>query len=374
MAIKVRQPDFFLIICTLILLGIGLLMILSTSTVVGLQSYNDAYYYVKRHLVSLLIGFAFFFFGFTYDYRQYRKVMLWGLLISILLLLATYVKGLGVTAGGATRWLNLGFVRFQPSEIVKFFVILFVAQAVSRKKNKIKNFFNGILPILMVVGLISLLILKQPSLGSTVIVMGTACTMLFIAGANFWQVMILLLVGFRFVAWWVLKNDYQKQRWLAFLDPWSNYYGIGFHTVQSLLAIGSGGLFGVGLGNSKQKFSYLPQQYTDFIFSILCEEGGLLFGSLVLIVFCLLIIRGLRIASQAPDQYSQLLAAGCIISIGWQAVTNIMVVTALSPTTGVPLPFISYGGTNLIVNMFLIGVLAQISVYREDNFSSKFNK
>lgn len=370
MQAKIKQPDFVFIIYALILLGIGVLMVLSTSTIVGLQSFNDPYYYIKKHLLFIFLGLFLFLFGLTYDYRNYKKITIPGLILSVLLLAATYVKGLGVTAGGATRWLNLGFFVFQPSEVVKFFVILFVARAATYKKHKIQDFFTGVFPILLVVGMIGLLVLKQPSLGSTVIIVGTACAMLFVAGASLWQIILLLLVGFRFVAWWVLRTDYQKQRWLAFLDPWKNYYGIGFHTVQSLLAIGSGGLFGLGLGNSKQKFNYLPQQYNDFIFSILCEEGGLLFGALVVLLFCLLIVRGLKIAAQATDKYAQLLAAGCIFSIGLQAVTNIMVVTALSPTTGVPLPFISYGGTNLIVNMFLIGVLAQISVHREESIVS----
>lgn len=363
---RIKQPDFLFLIDAFFLLSIGLVMILSTSTVVGLQAYNDAYFYFKKHALNLFIGFGLFLFGLSYDYRNYRRFTFWGLLVTVLLLLATYVPGLGVTAGGATRWLDIGFYRFQPSEIAKFFVIIFVARAAVVQKANIKNFFGGVLPILFVVGVIALLILKQPSLGSTVIVVGTACAMLFVAGANLWQIIILSLVGFRFTAWWVLQNNYQKQRWLAFLDPWKNYYGIGFHTVQSLLAIGSGGLFGVGLGNSKQKFNYLPQQYTDFIFSILCEEGGLLFGAIVIVLFAMLVWRGLRIATRAPDRFGQLLAAGCVFSIGIQAVTNIMVTTALSPTTGVPLPFISYGGTNLIVNMFMIGVVAQISASREE--------
>jgi cell division protein FtsW len=319
---QIKQPDFLFLIDAFFLLGIGLVMILSTSTVVGLQAHNDAYFYLKKHLFNLFIGFGLFLFGLSYDYRNYRRFTFWGLVISAGLLLATYIPGLGVTAGGATRWLDIGFYRFQPSEIAKFFVIIFVARAAAVQQENIKNFFTGILPVLMIVGFIALLILKQPSLGSTVIMLGTTCAMLFVAGANLWQMLILGLVGFRFTAWWVLQNNYQKQRWLAFLDPWKNYYGIGFHTVQSLLAIGSGGFFGVGLGNSKQKFNYLPQQYTDFIFSILCEEGGMLFGLIVVGLFAMLIWRGLRIAARARERFGQLLAAGCIFSIGLQAVTN----------------------------------------------------
>lgn len=341
-------------------------MIFSTSAVVGLQNYQDSYYFIKKHFLHLFLGFFLFGFAYVYPYRKYERWAMPGIVVALFFLLLTYVPGIKVISGGAARWINLGFFSFQPSEFAKFFVIIFVAFAARNKREKITDFFQGILPILCLIGMIALLVLKQPSLGSTVVIVTTTLAMLFIAGASFWQLLFLGLVGFRVIAWLVTRTPYQMRRFLAYLDPWKNSMGIGFQTVQSLLAIGSGGFLGLGLGQSKQKFSYLPQQYTDFIFSILCEELGFIGGLLTVLLFGLFILRAVRIAAHAPDRFGQLLAAGLTFSIGIQAIINLFVVTGMVPTTGIPLPFISYGGSNLLMNLFFVGILTQISRYYEE--------
>ncbi|MFH1429716.1 MAG: FtsW/RodA/SpoVE family cell cycle protein, partial [Candidatus Margulisiibacteriota bacterium] len=273
---SLRKPDYILISVTFILVLIGLLMIFSASF---------KFSYLQRQLLSLVIGLSCLILGFMIDYHWYKRIVMPLSVFTVFLLLLTYLPGLGHTAGGASRWINIAGFIFQPSELAKITLIFFVAMSLENKGKKIKDFRNGVLPLLIIGGGIIGLVLKQPDLGTSLLLVAIVGLMLFVGGAQIWQLLIMGAIGFRAVVWWIAQNPYQKDRVMAFLDPWEHYLGIGFHTVQSLLAVGSGGLFGLGLGYSRQKFSYLPQPFTDFIYAIICEELGFIGGVLVVVLF-----------------------------------------------------------------------------------------
>lgn len=361
-----RAPDYWMLLSVVLLLGMGVIMIFSTTPYMAFQQYQDSFYYIRKHLFSLGFGLIFFLLGAVANYHVWRKHVFSFLSLTFLLLLLTYIPGVGVSLGGASRWLKLGPLSFQPSELVKLSTIFFVAQAITVKREKMKDIVLGMFPILLVVGLVSAFVLLQPDLGTSLVIVGTALIMLFLGGTSFWSIFIISVLGMRILAWIASRTPYQRARLVAFIDPWSDSQGVGFHIIQSLLAIGSGGLFGLGLGHSRQKFAYLPQQFTDFIFSILCEEGGFIIASLVIFVFAFFIFRGFRISFKAPDRFGQILAAGIVTYLGLQAMLNIAVVLGILPTTGIPLTFISHGGTSMLVNLFAVGILANISMFNKE--------
>jgi cell division protein FtsW len=358
---KTAEIDYLLLYVFILLVSVGLVMIFSASPLVGLENFNDSFYYIKRHLVYLLIGAGVFLFAFRYPIEKYRPKVGMMFVVTVALLLATYLPVIGITAGGASRWINLGIFSFQPSEIAKITMLFFVAHALRNKSYVIKDFWKGVFPILMIVGVIELLILKQPDLGTALTIALVTMVLVYVAGGALWQLLILGLLAMRILFWMVMRTSYQKNRILAFIDPWKDPLGVGFHIIQSLLAVGSGGILGVGLGQSRQKFSFLPQQFTDFVFAILCEEGGLVLATFVILLFLVLLFRGLRIGLNHPDPFAKLVAIGFTSQLVLQGFMNMMVATAVLPTTGIPLPFISYGGTSLVVSMFMIGTLLQLS-------------
>jgi cell division protein FtsW len=358
---KLHQPDYYFLLNLLALLGIGLLMILSASPIVGLKHYADPFFFIKRHLFFLILGAGVFVLGLRVPLGWLRQYLFLIIGATFLVLLLTHVPGLSVNAGGATRWLNLGFVVFQPSELAKLTLVFFAAHAFVNKQKIIRDFIKGVLPVFGFAGILILLVLKQPDLGTAMLLAITLVVMGFVAGARTWQLAVFLLVGFRVLLWHIWQTPYQKQRILAFMDPWKDPLGIGFQMVQSLLAVGSGGILGLGLGQSRQKVDFLPQQFTDFIFAIIAEEGGLLVAGLIVILFIIFLFRGMRLALLLKSPYEQLLACGLTVSIVIQAFLNMMMVLALAPTTGIPLPFISYGGTSLMVSLFACGILTQLS-------------
>jgi len=357
------KPDYPLILITAILVAFGLLMVFSATTVESLH-YGDPMFYFKKQIVYVFLGGLAMFAGYKIDYINYKKYSGLGLLITGLMLLVVFLPVMGRSAGGAARWIDLGFFSFQPSEIAKIAVIIYLADALSKKGEKIKSFLTGLLPLLMVVGFLCVLILAQPDLGTVISIFLISMSMLFISGAD-WR-HLLSIMFFSGIGIFTLSflSPYKWRRIIAFIDPWNDPRGTGFHIIQSLIAIGSGGIFGFGLGNSRQKFMYLPEQYTDFIFAIVCEETGL-FGAFLLIIFFIAFVsRCFRICRSAPDKFSMLLAGGIASYIGIQAFINMCVATSLLPTTGIPLPFISYGGTSLIITMFSVGILLNISTYK----------
>ena len=358
---KLKLADHLLLTAIGTLVLIGFIMVLSVTPVIGLKLFNNSFYFIIRQIVFLFLGFGLFVLALNINITKLHKYAITGIIAAWGVLLLTYVPFLRLTAGGASRWLNLGILSFQPSDIVKIFVILYVAHVVDKRKGIMHNLQRGLLPTVAVVGFVALFVLMQPDLGTTFVILSTTLVMTVVGGANFLEILIMTLLGIRLVSFMMMRNPYQIQRLLTFMDPWKDPLGAGFNTIQSLLAVGSGWIFGVGLGHSSQKFEYLPQQFTDYIFAIICEEGGFLVGSIVIICFALLVTRGIRIALKSEDRFIQLLAVGISWCLGIQACINIMVVTAMMPAKGITLPFISYGGTSLMVCLFLAGILVNLS-------------
>lgn len=356
--------DAVYLISFIILLGIGALMIFSSSQTAGLEQFGDSYFFIKKHIISLILGSFAFIFASKINYQVYKKYAFLAVIITTILVIMTYIPGLGSKSHGAQRWLSLG-IRFQPSELSKLALIMFIARYIDRKGKEIRVFTTGLLPIFIITGICSALILKQPDLGTTALIGFVTCIMLYTAGAQSWHMFILILAGARATIWYITQNTYQFERVKAFLNPWADPQGISFHIVQSLIAIGSGGLFGFGLGSSRQKFYYLPQQYTDFIFAIICEELGFIGALAIIIIWIVFIIRGLTISNKTTDFFGKYIALGIVSWLGIQALMNIGVVVSLLPTTGIPLPFISFGGTSLIITMYAAGILVNIDNKRK---------
>jgi len=358
---KKLKFDYFLLFAVLCLSAIGLIMVFSASPTMALKT-GDSYYYIKRHIFNLLLGFTALYFGSRLDLKKLKRWSNLIFMVSILLLFFVFIPGLGKNISGASRWIDLVFFTFQPSELIKLTMIIFLANWLSRLGDKIKDFLSGLLPVLILLAVVSGIIIVQPDLGTAIMLCATSFAMLFAAGADLRQLGALAGAGLLGIITLSITSSYRLRRLTAYLDPWKDPQGIGFHIIQSLYAIGSGGLFGLGLGASRQKFFYLPQQFTDFIFAILCEELGFAGGIFVIILFGMFLFRGLRLAFFSEDNFNYLLAIGLVSWIIFQATINIMVVVGLIPTTGIPLPFISYGGTSTILGLFAAGLLLNLSM------------
>ena len=354
-----RPIDFPILLTTIILVSFGIIMIFSSSYYYSAQSFDDGLFFFKRQCLWAVVGFAGLFVASRIDYTKLQKFSKLFLLISIVLLILVLL--VGEDRNGATRWLGIGNFTIQPAEMAKFAMIFFIADFIARGKGRIKKFITGVLPILMAAGLIFGLILLQPNLSTAGSILLLTMVMLFVGGAKLWQ--LGGLVGLGAVAAVVLtfSADYRYKRFTAFMDPWENPMKEGWQLIQSLYALGSGGLFGLGLAQSRQKFYYLPYPETDFIFAIIGEELGFLGAVLMMLAFLILIWRGIRIALYAPDLFGSLVASGLTAMITIQVVINIAVVTASMPPTGLPLPFISYGGSSLAMFLTGIGVILNIS-------------
>jgi cell division protein FtsW len=357
-----RRPDLPLLLITIGLIVIGIIMIISTSSVVGYTGYNDSYYFIKKHCLYLLMGIGLFTLGLKTPHERYSKWGAWGLAISCILVALTMVPGIGVMAFGARRWINLGFISFQPVELLKFFVIVFTAFVLTNKKDKIRSFKKGLVPLFAVVLIPILLTAKQPDLGNTMLMGVVIFALLFVGRARLFHLFGMVGLGLGGMVGSILIHPYQMQRIRTFLDPFADPLGKSYHIVQSFIAIGSGGIWGVGIGQSRLKYSYLPLQYSDFIFSIICEEGGFLLAMTVILLLVFFFQRGMKIAMQSHSLFSYYLALGLTLQIVLQSLINIAVVIGVFPTKGIPLAFISFGGTSLIMSMFVVGVLLNISM------------
>lgn len=355
-----QRIDYIFLFTVLALTAIGLIMVFSASPTMALKL-GDTYYYLKRHILYLLLGFAALYFGLKIDLEILRKWSLPIFILSLAVLLLVFIPGVGKRISGALRWIDLVFFSFQPSELIKFTMVLFLADLLSRRREYMRDFFLGLVPPLILVAVVSAIIVKQPDLGTAIAIASTALVMLFAAGASIGHLVSVSVVGLASALGLSVSSPYRLQRLTAYLDPWQDPQGVGFHIIQSLLAVGSGGLFGTGLGASRQKFFYLPQQFTDFIFAILCEELGFIGGAGVIALFVIFAVRGFRIALTAGDDFAFLLAVGLVSWLTLQALINMLVVVGLVPTTGIPLPFISYGGTATIMGLFAAGILLNIS-------------
>jgi cell division protein FtsW len=361
-----RRPDFILFFIVLVLIAFGTVMIYSSSYMLAVQKYNgDGYYFLKKQIVFLIMGLAAMIGLMKMPYTWLRGVAYGGLGVSIVLLVAIFLPGIGVTKGGARRWLNLGVFTFQVAELVKVLVVIFLAHYLTRKSDHIQEFLKGFIVPLAVVLVPVALIVKQPDFGSAVLIMVVALSVLYIAGARFRYLAASVLTLVPLAVTLVMMKGYRMDRWNTFLDPWKDPQHKGFQIIQSFLSFGSGGPFGVGLGDGMQKLFYLPEPHTDFILSIIAEESGFIGICTVIVLFGLLIFRGFVIAFRVQDSFGSLLASGITILLAMEAFINIAGVMGLIPTKGMALPFLSYGGTALIVSCMAVGILLNLSTYQK---------
>lgn len=356
-------PDLWMIAAILGILAIGIVMVYSASAVAAFHDYGDPYYYVKRQLIFAVLGVGAMFLTMNVDYRVWRKYAVPALLICFVLLIVVLIPGIGVWRGGARSWLGIGSLGIQPSEFMKLAMILFIARLLSERQDKMTSFRDGLLPPLATCGAAFALIMLQPDLGTGVVMMGAALLVIYAAGARLLHLGSLALLGLVGLGGLIAAAPYRLQRITAFLDPWQDPLGAGYQSIQSLYAIGPGGLVGLGLGMSRQKYNYLPEPQTDFIFSILAEELGFIGGALLLMLFLILVWRGMRTAITIDDPFGSLLAAGIVGIIAVQVLINIGVVIGLLPVTGITLPLVSYGGSSLTLLLTALGILLQLSRY-----------
>ena len=353
--------DIYLLFAALILLGFGVVMVCSSSYILAQERYNDGFFFLKREVAYAFIGILLMIATIHINYRVYEKMAFYILFLSIAFLLLLFVPGLGREVCGCTRWLQfLGF-SFQPSEFSKLALIIFLSYVLAKKKEKIKVFTTGFFPLVMISIFIMALIVIQPDFGTAVILGLIVFILLFVAGARLIHQFFVMLAALPLLYYLVAHASYRMERIYSFLDPWKDPTGSGFQLIQSLLAFGTGGIFGVGLGEGKQKLYFLPEPHTDFIFSIIGEELGLVGVTAVLFMFSFLVYRGIKISLNAPDLFGALLALGITSMIGLQAATNIGVSMGMLPTKGLTLPFISYGGTSLAISLIGVGILLNIS-------------
>lgn len=355
-----KQGDFIFLLLIIVLIVFGLIMVFSASYYDSLTERGNPYYFLLRQGVWIAIGTVFMVATFLFDYRYYKKLAYPFMMISVVLLLLIFTP-MGLTINGATRWLNLKVITLMPGEIAKLAVILFAARFLSEKPRRIKSLIYGVFPLIILIGIVGLLIMKQPNLSTAFTVSAAVMIIMFVAGMRWSHIGLFVASGAILGYKLILGASYRMTRLTTFLDPFSDKQGAGYQTVQSLIAVGTGGIFGLGLGKSVQKSLYLPEANTDFIFAIVGEELGFIGCVFLIVIFALLIWRGVRIAIQAPDLFGCLVASGITGVIAVQTILNIAVVTASIPATGVALPFISWGGNSLVLFMTMAGIMLNIS-------------
>ncbi|MBI5233253.1 MAG: putative lipid II flippase FtsW [Deltaproteobacteria bacterium] len=366
--IRLRDVDRLLILTTLFLSAMGILMVYSASNITAMTKYGDEYLFVKKHMCYLFAGIVVLMVFMRLPYDLYRRLAYPIFIVAAVLLALIFVPGLGHEAGGSRRWIRLGPFTFQPSESAKLATVVFLAYSLSARQARIKTFSPGFLPNMVFPGILSALILAEPDLGATVSIASLVFLMCITAGVKYRYLTALFVVGAALMAVVVANFDYMKNRWdIFFSSPWSDPHGSGHQMIQSYLGFGSGGLWGVGLGEGKQKLFYLPEAHTDFILSVIGEEMGLVGVGVVIALYVTFLFCGTRIALKSRDLFGMYLALGITYMVVLQAVWNMAVVMGLSPTKGLTLPFISYGGTSLMVNMISVGVL--LNVYIKANES-----
>lgn len=354
-----------LVIVSTILICLGIVMIYSSSSIYAWQRLSDPFYFLKRHLFYVLLGLLSSLFAMSMDYQILKKYSKPIVLFSLLMLVLVLIPGISREIAGARRWFRFLGYSFQPSEFAQLAVIIYIASFLSREDKNIKDLFSGFVPMMMVLGLFVLLILAQPDLGTAVSLSVVVFVMLFIGGIRLSHLLAVFLLSLPALYLLIFSVSYRKRRIISFLNPWMDPQGIGFQLVQSQLALGSGGIFGVGLGQGRQKLFYLPAAHTDFIFSIIGEELGLIGTLAIVFLFILFIWSAAKIAIKTTEGFGHYLSVGIIALIAFKAVVNIGVSIGSLPTKGLPLPFVSYGGTSLVFNMISLGLLLNISKSRE---------
>ncbi|HQL01256.1 MAG TPA: putative lipid II flippase FtsW [Smithellaceae bacterium] len=360
----ITTPDIILLLVTLFLVIIGTVMIYSSSSIIALEKFKDGQYFLKKHIFFVAMGLILMTIMIKVPYEYLKKIAYPGVIVSVVLLILLFVPHLGVKRGGATRWLNLVVFTFQVSELVKVAMVIFLAHLLTRKVHHLKKFSRGVLVPLSVTGVVMALILLQPDFGTVVIIASILLLMLSLAGSRISHLVFLAAAFIPVGIWLILHKGYRMARLTAFLDPWKDPDNTGFQIIQSLISFGSGGAFGVGIGDGMQKLFYLPEPHTDFILSIIAEESGFIGVTIVIVLFTLFLLRGFMIAFRAPDLFGTLLAAGLTMLIAMQAFINIAGVMGLIPLKGLALPFLSYGGTAFVMSMTSVGILLNISTQR----------
>jgi cell division protein FtsW len=344
---------------------VGVIMVFSASAVVAGTRFHDSIYFLKRQVMWLAVGFVVLHLASRIDYPVWRKLAPWLLGGTALLLIVVLIPSLGLVAKGARRWLRLGPFSIQPAELFKLAVVLYMASYLSRREDRLTQFKAGLLPPLAVVGLLAGLVLLQPDLGTVVVVGAVVLMMLFLAGARPVHLLGLLLATLPVAAVLILRSSYRRQRIMTFLEPWKDAADAGFQVTQSFLAFGSGGLFGVGLGEGKQKLFFLPEAHTDFVLALVGEELGLVGTTAIMLLFVVLILKGFQIAANAHEPFGRHVAMGITLLIGVQVLVNAGVVTGVLPTKGLTLPLVSYGGSSLVVSLLAVGILLSVSRDRQ---------
>lgn len=367
--IRDRKNYYRLLGIVFIMILFGMVMVLSASSVRAIASNGDAYYYIKKQLISVIIGSAALFIFSQIPSSKLQKFAPHAIFITLAMLVAVLVPGIGKHMGGSSRWIPIGGFHLQPSEIAKIAVVLYTADFLSKRKNNLSDMKDLVYPYGLIIAAIALLVLKQPDLGTTVTICLAAFTLIFIGGVSLRYVATIGITGLIAGTYAIYSSKYRFKRFAAFLNPEADPLGAGYHIRQGLIAFGSGGIFGVGLGMSRQKYFYLPAAHTDFIFAIIGEELGLLGTLFTVLLFAAFTYYGIRISFQSKNLFSRLLGAGFTSMIALQALINMGAVTAVLPITGIPMPFISYGGSSLIVNLAAVGMLLGIALENEKEAS-----
>lgn len=361
-----KKIDYLLLIGIIIISGFGLIMIYSASYVWALYKFNDSYKFVKTQALFLLIGYILMYILQKIPYYIYLKKANLIFVLSFIFLILVLIPGVGTIRNGSRSWFGIGGFGIQPSEFMKLGIIIFTSKYLSKNEKELSKIKIGVLPILLVLIIVFGLIMMQPDFGTGVIIVVTIIALLFISGVPINFFIKLSLLGIIGVVGLIIIAPYRIKRIISFLNPWSDPLGSGFQIIQSLYAIGPGGLLGLGLGNSIQKHFYLPEPQTDFIFAIISEEFGFIGILLISLLFILIIYRGLRISINCENKFGKYLSFGITFQLAFQTILNLMVVVGLIPVTGVTLPFLSYGGSSLLITMISMAILLNISKYNEE--------
>jgi cell division protein FtsW len=359
MARKLKS-DKVLFLATLLLVCASVVMVYSASAVLALDKYHQPYFFLIKQAMWAALGIAVMWIVMRFDYRNYRQpALIWTALIAVTLGLVVVLFSPPINS--ARRWFGIGGMGVQPSELAKIAAIFFIAAILERRMSRINEVRYALTPIGVVVGMFVVLILLEPDFGTAMSLLTIAVVMVFAAGLSYQYLVGTVLCALPVVYVVLMSAPYRRRRILAFLDPWSDPLGDGFQIIQSLIAVGTGGVFGRGLMAGVQKLFYLPAPHTDFIFSVIAEELGLVGTTAVIICFCVIVWRGMRIAMRAPDAFGAFLAIGLTTMIAVQALVNVSVVLGLLPTKGIPLPFVSAGGSSLVINLLGMGILLNVS-------------
>ncbi len=362
---KSKKIDTTLLYILFGLLFFGLVMIASAGVAYSKTRFGDPYFFFKHQLFyGILPGLVILYIVQKIDYSFWKKISFPFFVLSLICLILVFVPGIGTKIYGASRWIQLGPFSFQPSEMLKLSLILYLAAWLENRTESIRDFYEGLLPFSAIVAIVSLLLVKQPDVGTLGVIVLISMSIYFISGAKLFHLFLMGGLGMVVLYIVVKLEPYRADRFMVFLHPELDPRGIGYQINQALLAIGSGGIFGVGIGHSLQKFNYLPEPVGDSIFAIIGEELGLVGAVFLVVLFLMFAMRGLRVAREAPDRFGKLVAVGIVSWIIFQAFINISAISGIIPLTGIPLPFISYGGTSIIFLMIAAGILLNISKNR----------